>query len=816
MNEASRVLIEQHVASCTACRDRVNEITENLRLVEPLKGSVRQDAEMTQAAPAVPDWIGPYRVLRRVGRGGMGVVYEAEQQNPRRTVALKVLHSTAHLDDHYERLFRREVQVLAHLRHPSIAAIHEAGRAPDGRSYFAMELVQGVSLLQYASQASLSHEARLRLFKDVCDAIAYAHQRGVIHRDLKPSNILVDAAGRPKVLDFGLAKVLEVDPEAPAMTAVTEVGRIQGTLPYMSPEQVRGEPLGIDIRSDVYSLGVVLYELLVGRLPYVIDSNNLLAAAKAISEQQPVPPSSIDRTLRGDLETILKKALEKDKEHRYQSAAEFAEDIRRYLHDETVIARPPSRSYQLRKFAKRNRPFVAAAAAVFLVLVAGIVGVTVALQRAQSERDRAIRAEQAAETRRSEAQAVIGFLTDMLRAADPAAGGRDLTVRDALDRAAQKIDTAFQEQPVINAGVRSAIGEVYFSLGVYDQAEANLKPAMDVLRREYGDHLDVAGSIQNVAVLLTYRGDLVGAEPLFREAIAMRKRLGDEGSSEMGAAWNQLAALLQKKGDFPGSEDAFQEALVVQRRVQDGPHRGVVMVLNNLGSLWIERGKNQEAEVVLREATDIYGQIGEENTSEAATTMGNLAAVLRNQGRYDEAEPLQRKVLTIQRKLLGNDHPSVGLALHNLGTVLSKKGQHEESESLLRESLRVFKTVLGPEHTNVGIVSRGLGEALLAKGDASAAEELLRQAVEIHRKTLPSGHWQIAVSESSLGECYLILRRYDEAEPLLVEGYRKLKAAQGDKHRLTQEALERVVHLFEASGEQAQAEEYRSLRSERE
>jgi predicted Ser/Thr protein kinase/tetratricopeptide (TPR) repeat protein len=492
---------------------------------------------------ALPAAIGRYRVVRVLGEGGMGAVYEAEQDQPRRTVALKII-KPGYATDETLRRFQHESQALGRLQHPGIAQIYEASTADTGfgpQPYFAMEFIRGRPLLEYAEVQPLNARERLALMAKVCDAVEHAHQRAVIHRDLKPGNILVDETGQPKILDFGVARVTESDAQ---LTRQTDVGQLVGTLAYMSPEQVAGDPSALDTRSDVYALGVTLYELLAGRLPHDINHKPLHEAVRIIRDEEPANLSSIHRSYRGDIDTIAAKALEKDKARRYASAADLAGDIRRYLADEPITARPASAGYQLQKFARRHKALVAGTAAVFLVLAAGVMASTWEAVRARTaeraaveqrdrtaaaerlvtaQRDRAVTAERLAtaqrdravaadaraeqerngaltEKRRADAeaataQAVNDFLqNDLLAQASASTQARpstkpdpELKVGTALDRAAARIAGKFDRQPEVEAAIHDTIGQSYIDLGLYPEARKQFEQALKLHRRIAGE-----------------------------------------------------------------------------------------------------------------------------------------------------------------------------------------------------------------------------------------------------------------------------------------------------------------------------------------
>ena len=505
-------------------------------------------------ARRLPVTVGHYRIVRILGEGGMGTVYEAEQEHPRRTVALKVI-KPGWASPELLRRFELESHALGRLQHPGIAQIYEAATADSGsgpQPYFAMEFIRGDSLRVHAASRRLNTRERLALIVKVCDAVQHAHQRGIIHRDLKPGNILVDESGQPKILDFGVARVTDSDAYA---TRQTDVGQLVGTLAYMSPEQVSADPLALDVRSDVYALGVILYELLAGQLPYAIG-RQLHEVTRAIREEDPARLSSISRVYRGDIETIVAKALEKEKTRRYGSAADLASDIGRHLRDEPIAARPPSTVYQLRKFARRHQALVWGIAAVFVVLVAGIIAST-------WQAARATRAEQAAKAEAATATAINDFLlNDLLSQAAAQSQARadvtpdpDLKVRTALDRAATRIEGKFDTQPVVAASIHMTIGNAYRELGLLTEAEQHHTRAVDLRRRVLGEeHADTLSGDNNLGQLHREQGKYAEAEHVLTRTLQVRQRVLGEEHPETLITMANLGLVLHEQGKYAEAE----------------------------------------------------------------------------------------------------------------------------------------------------------------------------------------------------------------------------------------------------------------------
>ena len=641
-----------------------------LALEEASADSSASPTETAESPDAKHQTIGDYRIARLLGEGGMGVVYEAQQQHPRRAVALKVIRGGAYVSKDQVKRFQREAQALARLKHPGIAAIYESGRTKDGQHFFAMELVRGETLAEYARKlkdpatTKAGLRVRLSVFLQILEAVNYAHQRGVIHRDLKPSNILVQRAGMPsgtdsfqgvpiKILDFGLARITDTD--LAVTTVVTDLGRVQGTLPYMSPEQLRGNPDEIDIRTDVYSLGVMLYELLSGRLPHDLKGARIHEAARAIIEEK---PASLGKTVSSgrldtDLETIVFKALEKEPARRYQSVSALAEDVRRNLADQPILARPPSTTYQLKKLIARHRTGFAFAAGVFLLLAAFSVFMTFQANRIAQQRDRANRE---AET----AKRVSELMADLFEVADPSeARGNSITAREVLDRGAQRIERQLQDQPAVQAALQHTLGRVYANLGLFDQAERLVEAALATRRRVFGEEsLEMAESWYDVAFLsLGQYRDFGEALEAANRSLAIRRRLLGDDHLDVAEALYGVGGAHMFLGHYESALDAYSEVLAIRKRHLGERHELVAVAMGEIG---------------------------------------HTQSIFLN--RFGEGEPLLLRSLEMKRELLGNSHPSTLETLTNVANHFLQTGKYEESSNLHREAVSLSKSVLGKTH----------------------------------------------------------------------------------------------------------------------
>lgn len=774
--------------------------------------------------PRYPETIGRYRIVGVLGEGGMGTVYEAEQDQPLRRVALKIIRPGFVQPDLIRR-FARESEVLGRLQHPGIAQIYEAGTFDDAHGpqpYFAMELVKGLSLSEYVRTHVPDLKARLELFTRICDAVNYAHQQGVIHRDLKPANIMVDDMGQPRVLDFGVARLTDVDVHA---TRQTSVGEVIGTLQYMSPEQVNAELDDVDVRSDVYSLGVILYELVSGKLPYNIARTLIYEAARVVMVEEPAPLSSINRDLKGDVEVIVAKALEKEKARRYSSANDLASDIRRYLTDEPISARPASAFYQLRKFTRRNRALVTGIATAMLMLAVGTAVSTwqalrarAAEQTAEAQRGEAITAGELAERRRAEAaaalhtadsarvvadaartdatrekeaatmsaaratseaakaQAVNNFLETMLSSSNPSnALGKELTVRELLDQAAGRVgDGTFRNQPDVLAGIENTIGRTYFALGQYDQAIVHLDSAYVIRKRVGGSNsIEAAKSAVDLGEALKTNGDYANAAVRLTDAIAvMRKQLRPD-DDHIASALGSLANVRYQQANNPEAERLFREALRLSRARHGAGSSEVADRLQQLGSFLVYTGQAEKGRSLLEESLSIYQHVYGQLHPKVVDALVSMSDAYLSLRKFPEAEMRLRTALPMAKTLFGESHPTIANVQSRLGAVLSNQGKVAEAEPLNRSALAMRIKLLGSAHPDVQLARVSLARVLQAEGNYDEADTLFTLALHGRRDLLGPASPAVASSLSDLaglakvrGQWKVAEQRYREAIPI--------------------------------------------------
>ena len=786
------------------------------------------------------DTLGDCRVLSLLGVGGMGEVYLAEDTVHGRKVALKLI-GQGRAEEVRGRHFRHERKVLATLNHPHIARLYGSGATAKGQAYLVMEYVEGERLDRYCQDHDLDVTARLALFRKVCAGVAYAHQNLVVHRDLKPANIRVTPEGEPKLLDFGIAKL--VDPEG-TTSRLDPTVTMQGAMTpeYASPEQIRGEP--ITTASDVYSLGVVLFELLTGQRPFAhLKSRRPDELARAVCEQEPPRPSTIvthtapttamgtvpagqipvsrepagkwRRRLEGDLDNIVAKALRKEPGRRYATAAALSEDLRRHSDGLPVSARPDTLEYRAGKFLRRNKVGVAAVALVLLALIGGLAATTWQAQVAKQERDRARHAQAQAdaalaqsELARKQSDRLNGFLQTLLGSSDPEKGqGRDLKVIQVLEQASRQLDEELAGQPALLAQAHQTIGQAYAGLKGIEPALRHLRTALALNRQIYGEaNIVTARSKAALGEAILYlQRNYVEAEPLLREALAAERKQPPADRSSLMAILIALDRILSVTDRYDEADTVTRDLLATAREVSGENSAAYAQGLNAVGMLYVNKRNNTAAEVPLRQAVDIYRRVSPNNPL-LATGLADVAYNLLLQGKTDEAEGILREALDIHRRLVGEDSNPYHFDMALLGFMHYERGDYVAAEREMRYAVDyLIRNYPRDDEDMVGgrVV---LGLSLIQLGRPTDGEPYLREALEIAQANHFTGLLTtLSATRSALAECLLSQKRYAEAEPLLLTGHDELEKRLGPQNRLTIQATHRLHDLYVAWNKAAEA-----------
>jgi len=814
------------------------------------------------------EMIGRYKLLQPIGEGGFGSVWMAEQREPvKRRVALKIIKLGMDTRQAIAR-FEVERQALAMMDHPNIAKVHDAGATEAGRPYFVMEYIKGVPICEYCDTGKLDTKARLELFGHVCHAIQHAHMKGIIHRDIKPSNVLVtmhDGVPVPKVIDFGIAKATSA--ELTTKTLFTEHRQMVGTLAYMSPEQAEMSGLDIDTRSDIYSLGVLLYELLTGTTPF--DSKSLLEAGFAemmriIREVDPHKPSTrlsslgdtgtrtaqqrdvgdprkLGSILRGDLDWIVMKCLEKDRTRRYETANGLAADIKRHLNDEPVSAGAPSAGYRFKKFVKRNRGQVIAGSIVAGALVLGVIGTSggmvwaliekskatlaaeseaAAKVAAQANEQKAVASAKAAEAAKEEeakarkrAETITEFVTTALRSSDAQKGNAasgaayDMTILAAMDNAVKDIDAGrFKDDPETEAGLRSTIGLIFRNNAKYDKAKPQLEQALAMRERMFGAESPIVATSLNLLGLLDQeQGRYAAAAPHLARALAIREKLLGADHADVSQSLISLATNYEKQGQYALAEPLYTRALAIREKALAPDHPSVAIALNNLAGLYYAQNKYAQAEPLFTRALAIREKALGPDHPGVATGLTNLAELYRAQSRYAEAEPLYTRALAIREKALGPDHPSLATSLNNLSLLYSDQGLYPQAEPLCARALAIREKALGPNHPDVSTSLINLALLYREQEKFAQAEPLCIRALAINEKALGPDHSLVATSLNNLGLLYHAQSQYAKAEPLYTRALAIWSKVLGPDHSLVATVLSNLARTRQGLGKTVEA-----------
>ena len=738
--------------------------------------------------------IGAYRLVRKLGEGGMGQVWLAEQTAPvKRQVALKLIKGGRY-DSAVIQRFEAERQSLAIMDHPAIAKVFDAGSTPDGQPYFVMEYVDGLPVTRYCDEKKLKVRERLELFTKICEGVQHAHQKAIIHRDLKPSNILVvevDGKPVPRIIDFGIAKAISSRPGAD-QTMFTQAGALIGTPGFMSPEQADPSVLDVDTRTDVYSLGVVLYVVLTGSLPFdpaqwqkkPIDQvlrqlreedppspSTIVAQEKntsaANAEMRGTEPGQLVSLLRGDLDWIAMKALEKDRARRYGTPSELAADIERYLENRPVVARAASAGYRLKKYVQRHRLAVATATAIAGLLVAFGVAQAVELKRITRERDRADR--------------ITKFMTGMFRISDPnEAKGNSITVREMLDKASKEIDTGLATDPQLRAQMLNTMGHVYINLGLWKQARPLLERSIEA--QSPGKRATDATTLNSMSLLsfaLMREGRYADAEKLLRETVdGQRSKLGPKDLSTLNSV-RTLASVVEMQGRYAEADKIQRGALEVARRTYGTEHWDTLLSMNVMANILDDEGRLQEAEAMYRETAEIQKRTLGAEHPDTLTSVSNLGSVLKEEGRLEESEKLERETLALRTRVLGAENPDTLAVKLNLANTLDSAGRRAEAEKLYRETLETQRRVLGPENPDTLSTLSSLANNLHGQKRDAEAEKLQREALEARRRVLGPEHPDTLRTIDDLAGILSSSGKYEEGKKLYGELVQKTGVAQG-------------------------------------
>jgi eukaryotic-like serine/threonine-protein kinase len=789
-------------------------------LEEPL--TVIENNEGLFPDPFLGKQIGNYLIDGEAGVGGMGIVYTGKRNDKEfeQKIAIKILkHGIT--SEYLLKRFQIERQTLANLHHQNIARLLDGGRTGDGLPYLVMEFIDGIPITEFCIQKKLNIEEKLKLFRQVCSAVQYAHQNLIIHRDLKPGNILVTKDGVPKLLDFGIAKLIDEE-LTESSEGLTRTGVWHLTPEYASPEQIKGEK--ITTASDVYSLGILLYQILTGAQPYKITTNSPAAISKIITEENVkrpsdrvkqnleikhekdfIDPGKISNHLKGDLDNIVLKAMHKDPLRRYVSVEQFSEDIRRHLIGFPVVAQKDTAGYRLSKFIQRHKVGFVSTVGFIVFLIASLFAIIWQANIATNERDKA----------RIEAdkfERVNKFLQNMLSSVDPDEIGRDVKVYNVLGRAAKNIETELKDKPEIEAAIRRTLGNTYTNLGEYGNAKEHLERALQLDEKIYGKESEnVAVNLYDLAMYFHWLGDLKSADSLYNKSLSIFRKTLKEPTKDLVLTLNGCALIKSDLGNYSGAVKQFEEALQILEKKFGKNDIDYASILNNLAITTHSLNELDKAEKYYLEAQKIFIELLGENRSEVASTYNNLAFIYLDKKDFKHAEENFVKSYELKLKLKGKDHPDVGLALSNLGSVKFKLKNYEEAKNLYNKAIAQLKITLPDVHAWLANSYYGLGKTLIEMKDYNSAEINLRHALQIRREIYPKENHLIYITEGDLGVCLFYQNKLSEAEKLLLVAYDGNKSTENTTITNSQRFAEYLLKLYVKKNDYKNIQIYKNI-----
>jgi serine/threonine protein kinase/Flp pilus assembly protein TadD len=788
--------LRERVEALLRDHERIGDFLE-----EPAPEAVRGLKPIVSIGEKPGERVGRYKLLQQIGEGGCGVVFMAEQEEPvRRRVALKIIKPGMDTKSVVAR-FEAERQALALMDHPNIAKVLDAGATESGRPYFVMELVRGVKITEYCDRNSLTTEERLKLLVQVCHAVQHAHQKGVIHRDLKPSNILVtttlEGAALPVVIDFGIAKAT-TNQRLTDKTLFTAFEMLIGTPAYMSPEQAALASADVDTRTDIYSLGVLLYELLTGSPPF--DARELLKAGldevrKVIREKEAQRPSTklsrmtnadlttvaqyrksdppkLIRSISGDLDWIVMKALEKDRTRRYATANGLALDVQRFLANETILARPPGALYKFQKTVLRNKLLFACIGVVGAVLIVGLIVVSASFARERRAHIESDAGKRKVEIEAAKSKQVTQFLEEMLQGVGPSvARGRDkVMLREILDRTADRVGVGMTNQPEVEAELCGLIGQLYREIGVFDRSEEMHRKALAINEKLFGrESLAVAESLSGLSLALFKQGIIAESERAQDESLAIRRRLLGNDSATVAGSLNNLATIYRHQHRFAEAERLIRESLGIRQKLFGKESSAVADSLHNLSCILIDEGRTAEGETTARELLALRERLSGREDPSVAAALADVGWAATRSGKLDEAMSSDQKALAMRQKLLGDDHPDVAKTLAELGELMAQRGKLAEGHAVLAAAISIQRKILGEDNPDTLDSLDFLGWLLECEGKLAEAETVHRHAMTLWRAKAGNEYPQALSELAGLVRTLTAQKKFADAEQVLNE-----------------------------------------------